>query len=133
MIEFDVLRLRDGAPGLPPDRRTPLVVAHDWRDAAARPVLTLAEALDAFTRPPLDRVEIDCDLKLAGREEELVHALAERGLVERSMVSTMYVESLARDRARSSRDSASAGPTRWSPVPGTGGRSPARWSWPRWS
>ncbi len=96
MIEFDVLRLRDGAPGLPPDRRTPLVVAHDWRDAATRPVLTLADALDAFTRPPLDRVEIDCDLKLAGREDELVRALQERGLVERSMVSTMYVKSLAR-------------------------------------
>jgi glycerophosphoryl diester phosphodiesterase len=86
MIEFDVLRLRDGAPGLPPDRRTPLVVAHDWHDAASRPILTLGEALDAFTRPPLDRVEIDCDLKLAGREDELVRALQERDLVGRAMV-----------------------------------------------
>ncbi|MFN8113122.1 MAG: glycerophosphodiester phosphodiesterase [Solirubrobacterales bacterium] len=96
MIEFDVLRLRDGAPGLPPERRTPLVVAHDWHDAASRPTITLGEALDAFTRPPLDRVEIDCDLKLRGREDELVRALQERDLVDRAMVSTMYVESLLR-------------------------------------
>jgi len=95
MIEFDVLRLRDGAPGLPPDRRSPLVIAHDWHDAASRPLLTLDEALEAFTKPPLDTVEIDCDLKLRGREAELVDALRNHGLVERAMVSTMYVESLA--------------------------------------
>jgi len=96
MIEFDVLRLRDGAPGLPAERRSPLVVAHDWRDAETRPRLELADALDAFTRPPLDRVEIDLDLKLLGREDELVRALQERELLDRAMVSTMYVESLAR-------------------------------------
>jgi glycerophosphoryl diester phosphodiesterase len=75
MIEFDVLRLRDGAPELPATDRSPLVVAHDWDDAAARPRLTLDQVLDAFTRPPLDRVEIDCDLKLPGREAELVDGL----------------------------------------------------------
>ncbi len=99
MIEFDVLRMPDGAPGLPPDRRSPLVVAHDWSDAESRPRLTLADALDAFTEPPLDRVEIDCDLKLVGREAELVEALQERGLIERAMVSTMYTQSLAEIRA----------------------------------
>ena len=67
MIEFDVLRPHDGNPGLPAEGRSPLV-----------------------------RVEIDCDLKLPGREDELVRALRERELVERAMVSTMYVESLAR-------------------------------------
>ena len=36
MIEFDVLRLRDGAPELPAADRSPLVVAHDWDDAAVR-------------------------------------------------------------------------------------------------
>ena len=96
MIEFDVLRPHDGNPGLPAEGRSPLVVAHDHDDAASRPQLTLDAALDAFTRPPLDRVEIDCDLKLPGREDELVRALRERELVERAMVSTMYVESLAR-------------------------------------
>lgn len=95
MVEFDVLNLRDGAAS-PVSDRSPLVVAHDREDAASRPRLTLAEALDAFTGPPLDTVEIDCDLKLPGREEELVGALRERELVPRAMVSTMYVRSLAR-------------------------------------
>ncbi len=85
VIELDVLRLAGGEP---------LVVAHDAHDAAARPRLTLAEALDAFGEPPLERVELNCDLKLPGGEAELVAALGERGLIERAMVSTMYVESL---------------------------------------
>ena len=46
--------------------------------------------------PPLDRVEIDLDIKLPGREEELVEALRERGLVERSMISTMEMHTLKR-------------------------------------
>ena len=90
IVEFDVLRLRQ------PD--SPLVVAHDWHDAARRDPLTLAECLDAFTRPPLDAVEIDLDIKLPGREEELVAALRERELLERAMVSTMELASLARIR-----------------------------------
>jgi len=94
MIELDVLWLRDGHTKLPAAERSPLVIAHDWRDAEARPRLTLAEALDAFTRPPLDRVEIDCDLKLRGRETELHDALRERDLLGRAMVSTMEVPSL---------------------------------------
>jgi glycerophosphoryl diester phosphodiesterase len=95
MIELDVLRLRDGHPDRDPDERSPLVVAHDWEDAGSREPLTLEQALDAFTRPPLDGVEIDLDLKLTGREDELVDAVREHGLLERAMVSTMYVESLA--------------------------------------
>jgi glycerophosphoryl diester phosphodiesterase len=73
----------------------PLLNAHDWGDARRRDPLTLAEALDAFTRPPLDVVEIDLDLKLAGREDELLAALRERGLIARAMVSTMYLDSLS--------------------------------------
>lgn len=95
-IEFDVLWLADGKPSRPASERSPLVVAHDWEDAAAREPITLAEALDAFTRPPLDRVEFDVDIKLVGREEEIVAAIRERGLLDRAMVSTMYVESLAK-------------------------------------
>lgn len=93
-VEFDVLWCRDGDPGLPAAERSPLVVAHDWHDAAARPTLTLADALDAFASPPLDRVEIDLDIKLVGREDEIVEALRSRGLVERAMVSTMNTETL---------------------------------------
>jgi glycerophosphoryl diester phosphodiesterase len=88
MIELDVLRAKEGR----------LIVAHDYHDAMVRKPMDLAEALDLFLEPPLDEVEIDCDLKLTGREAELAGALAGRGLVERAMVSTMEVESLIKLR-----------------------------------
>ncbi len=93
-----MLWTRDGHPRLPTSERSPLVVAHDWHDAERRRPLTLAEGLDAFTRPPLDRVEIDLDIKLAGREEEIVAALRERELVGRAMISTMELTTLHRVR-----------------------------------
>jgi len=95
-IELDVLWLRDGH--LPLEERAPLVVAHDWADAERRAPLALTEALDAFLEPPLDRVEVDLDIKLPGREEEIVTALRERDLLGRAMVSTMEMYSLARIR-----------------------------------
>ncbi|HEY7267039.1 MAG TPA: glycerophosphodiester phosphodiesterase [Solirubrobacterales bacterium] len=88
MIELDVLRAKEGK----------LIVAHDPHDALRRRPMDLTEALDLFLEPPLDRVEIDCDLKLAGREAELAGALSGRGLVQRAMVSTMEVESLLKLR-----------------------------------
>ncbi len=103
MIELDVLRpraeFRDGdwrraAAGPVGDGAPPLLVAHDWGDAARRDPHTLEEALDAFTQPPLDRVRIDCDLKIAGREDEVLAALSRRGLLERASISTMEVSSL---------------------------------------
>jgi glycerophosphoryl diester phosphodiesterase len=93
-IELDVLWLQDAH--LPLEERAPLVVAHDWGDAARRTPLSLTEALDAFLGPPLDRVEIDLDIKLPGREEELVEALRERDLLGRAMVSTMELYSLGK-------------------------------------
>jgi glycerophosphoryl diester phosphodiesterase len=93
-IEFDVLWLPDSH--LPIEERAPLVVAHDWHDAERRTPLALTEALDAFLEPPLDKVEIDLDIKLSGREEEIVEALRERDLVGRAMVSTMELYSLGR-------------------------------------
>jgi glycerophosphoryl diester phosphodiesterase len=98
VIELDVLWTEDGHPRLPAAERTPLVVAHDWHDAARREPLTLDDALDAFRAPPLDGVEIDLDVKLPGREEEIVEALRERDLLGRAMVSTMELSSLARFR-----------------------------------
>ena len=95
-IELDVLWTRDGHPRLDPAERTPLIVAHDWHDAARREPLTLAQALDVFLEAPLDGVEIDLDIKLPGREEEIVAAVRERGLLERAMVSTMELSTLAR-------------------------------------
>jgi glycerophosphoryl diester phosphodiesterase len=98
VVEIDVLWTREGHPRIAAAERTPLVVAHDWHDAAGRTPLTLAEALDAFLEPPLDAVEIDLDIKLPGREEEVVAAVRERGLLERAMVSTMELATLARIR-----------------------------------
>ena len=95
-IELDLLWTSDGHPRLDATERTPLVVAHDWHDAGRREPLTLEEALDAFLEPPLDGVEIDLDIKLPGREEEVVAAVRDRGLLERAMVSTMELSTLAR-------------------------------------
>ena len=105
VIEFDVLRPRADfadaadwrrAPAGPvPEATAPLLVAHDWGDAARREPLTLSEVLDAFTEPPLDRVEIDLDLKIAGREDEVVAAIRDRGLDDRAMASTMELAGLA--------------------------------------
>jgi glycerophosphoryl diester phosphodiesterase len=93
-IEMDVLWLPDSH--LPLEQRAPLVIAHDWEDAERRTPLRLTEALDAFLEPPLDGVEIDLDIKLPGREEEVVEALQERGLVERAMISTTEMHTLRR-------------------------------------
>ena len=93
-IEFDVIWLRDA--DLPVEQRAPLMVAHDWEAQAAHPPLPLTEALDAFLEPPLDKVEIDLDIKLPGREEEFVDALRERDLIDRSMISTMEMHTLKR-------------------------------------
>jgi glycerophosphoryl diester phosphodiesterase len=93
-IEMDVLWLPDSH--LPLEQRAPLVIAHDWADAERRTPLKLTEALDAFLEPPLDGIEIDLDIKLPGREEEVVAALRERDLVGRAMISTMEMHTLRR-------------------------------------
>ena len=104
MIELDVLRpraeFRDGADwrraaaGPVGDGAPPLLVAHDWGDAARRDPMLLEEAMDAFTRAPLAHVAIDCDLKIAGREDEVIGALRERGLLGRAQISTMEISSI---------------------------------------
>ena len=88
MIEFDVLRLRDGR----------LVLAHDYEDAAKRrgSLLTLEEGLDHFAGETYADIELDVDLKLPGYEREVVDGLNSRGLAERSLISSHYLESLGR-------------------------------------
>jgi glycerophosphoryl diester phosphodiesterase len=86
MIEFDVLRLRDGR----------LVLAHDYADAAKREPPTLEEGLDLFAGEAYAGVELDVDLKLPGYEREVVEALRARGLAERALVSSTYLESMDR-------------------------------------
>ena len=104
VIELDLLRPRGDFEAADDWRRAaagparssgPLLVAHDWADAARRDPLTLSQVLDAFCRPPLEQVRFDLDLKIAGREDEVVAALDQRDLLGRAMVSTMELASLA--------------------------------------
>jgi glycerophosphoryl diester phosphodiesterase len=84
MIEFDVLRLRDGR----------LVLAHDLEDASRPDALTLDEGLDHFAGEAYAEVELDVDLKQPGFEREVVDGLSARGLSDRALISTHYIESL---------------------------------------
>jgi glycerophosphoryl diester phosphodiesterase len=84
MIEFDVLRLRDGR----------LVLAHDYDDAARREPLTLDEGLDHFAGAAYADVELDVDMKLPGYEREVVEGLAARRLTGRALISSHYLQSL---------------------------------------
>jgi glycerophosphoryl diester phosphodiesterase len=86
MIEFDVLRTRDGR----------VVLAHDFEDAARRAPLSLDEGLDLLASDAFAGVELDADLKLPGYEREVVEGLRARGLLGRTLVSSMYRSSLAR-------------------------------------
>ena len=88
MIEFDILRLRDGR----------LVLAHDYEDAAKRDPLTLDQGLDLFAGEAYAGVELDVDLKIPGYEREVVEGLRARSLSERSLISTQYLESIDRLR-----------------------------------
>jgi glycerophosphoryl diester phosphodiesterase len=88
MVELDVLRAKEGR----------LIVAHDYEDAIRRRPMDLTECLDLFTASPLDKVEIDCDLKLPGREAELAGAIEGHGLLDRAMVSTQEIDSLLKLR-----------------------------------
>ena len=90
MIEFDVL---------PEDVRDPrgsrLVLAHDYtHDLAGAP--TLEEGLDHLAGDAFAGIDLDVDLKLPGYEDRVVQALRDRGLVDRALVSTMYVETVDR-------------------------------------
>ena len=84
VIEFDVLRLRDGR----------IVLAHDLEDAASREPIGLEEGLDVLASGAYAGVELDVDLKWMGYEREVVHGLAARGLLERSLVSSMFTQSI---------------------------------------
>jgi glycerophosphoryl diester phosphodiesterase len=90
MIEFDVLPSPDG---------TRLVLAHDYADAGRRVPHTLDEGLDHLGGERFAGVELDVDLKLPGYELQVLDALRERALLERSLISSQYRSSLAALRA----------------------------------
>ncbi len=89
MIEFDVLRLRDGR----------LALAHDLEEVARREPVGLEEGLDHFAEEAYAGVELVVDLKGPGYEREIVEALAARDLQSRAVVTTQYPETLDRVRA----------------------------------
>jgi glycerophosphoryl diester phosphodiesterase len=90
MIEFDVL---------PRDRRDPagseLVLCHDYEHLAKGPVPTLEEGLDHLLGETFGEVALDVDLKLPGYERRVLDALRERNLLDRSLISSHHLESLA--------------------------------------
>jgi glycerophosphoryl diester phosphodiesterase len=90
MIEFDVLPERGGER---------LLLAHDYEDAGSRAPHTFEEGLDYLAARPFDGIELDLDLKLPGYELRVLHALRERGMLERSLISTQFWSSLDAIRA----------------------------------
>ncbi len=90
MIELDVLPTRpDGL----------LILAHDYEDAAERQPLTIEEGFAHLRSERYAAIEFIVDLKLPGYEERVVDALNAAGLRDRALVSSTYMESLARLRA----------------------------------
>jgi glycerophosphoryl diester phosphodiesterase len=92
MIEFDIIRhpYEDRQNGL-------LVLAHDPHDAAEREgktLLTLEQGLDLLASPEFSQIGLDVDMKHRGYELQLIDALRERGLLERTMITTMEYESI---------------------------------------
>jgi glycerophosphoryl diester phosphodiesterase len=86
MIEFDVLPERGS------DR---LVLAHDYADAAKRHPHTLEEGLAHLAGERFRRVELDVDLKLPGYELAVVDALRQFDMLDRTLISSQYRQSLA--------------------------------------
>jgi glycerophosphoryl diester phosphodiesterase len=91
MIEFDVLSEQSDGTG-------ELYLAHDYEHLRATGTPTLAEGLDHLGGRDFDGVLLDVDLKLEGYEVRTIEAVRAAGLVERSLFSTMYSDSLARIR-----------------------------------
>jgi glycerophosphoryl diester phosphodiesterase len=72
------------------------VLAHDYEDAARRTPPTLEEGLDHFAEDAYADVELDVDLKGPGYEREVVEGIVERGLADRVLISSQYLESIER-------------------------------------
>jgi glycerophosphoryl diester phosphodiesterase len=92
MIEFDILPEFQERPG---DGR--LVLAHDY-SAGIDAAVELDAGLAHLAGERFARIRFDVDLKLPGYEDRVVEALRAHGLVERALVSTMYMRSLVRLR-----------------------------------
>lgn len=92
MIEFDIMRhpYEDRENGK-------LVIAHDPDDAAAREgsnLLTMEQALDLLGSTQFSGIDLDIDMKHRGFEMQVIDALESRDLMDRTMITTMHLESL---------------------------------------
>ncbi|HEY5196947.1 MAG TPA: glycerophosphodiester phosphodiesterase [Solirubrobacteraceae bacterium] len=88
MIEFDVLSERTDGSG-------ELYLAHDYDHLRATGTPTLADGLDHLGGPDFAGVLLDVDLKLEGYELRTIDAVRAAGLLDRSLFSTTYPDSLA--------------------------------------
>jgi len=91
MLEFDVLPAEVDGTG-------ELYLSHDYSDLRSRQALTLEEGLAHLAGDAYAGVELDVDLKLPGYEERVLEALSARDLLDRTLISSMYPESLERLR-----------------------------------
>lgn len=92
MIEFDIMRhpYEDRAAGK-------LVIAHDPHDAEEREhtsLLTMEQGLDLLASNQFESIGLDVDMKHRGFEMQVIDALRERDLLDRTMITTMHLESL---------------------------------------
>ncbi len=92
MIELDVLSERTDGSGR-------LLVAHDYEDMRSRTPLSFDDALDHLAGAAFAGLEFDVDVKIPGYELRVVQALRDRGLIERTLVSGMFTDSLDEIRA----------------------------------
>ena len=92
MIELDVLSEHTDGSGR-------LLVAHDYEDMHERAPLSFEEALDHLAGERFTALEFDVDVKIPGYELRVLEALRERGLIERTIISGMFPDSLDRIRA----------------------------------
>ena len=92
MIEFDVLSERRDGGGR-------LLLAHDYEAIRDGSSLTLEQGLAHLAGEEFAGVQLDVDVKIPGYGPRVVAALREAGLIERSLVSSMFPEDLDAMRA----------------------------------
>jgi glycerophosphoryl diester phosphodiesterase len=91
MIEFDILPEFQDRPD-----EGRLLLAHDYDHVTG--AVELDDGLAHLASTPFADVRLDVDLKLPGYEDRVVDALRAHGLIERTLVSTMFMRSLVRLR-----------------------------------
>jgi glycerophosphoryl diester phosphodiesterase len=98
MIELDVLPARRPSAERAGREDGPLVLAHDYEDAAERDPLTIEEGFSHLASERFADIEFIVDLKLPGYETRVIDALRAASLRDRAIVSSTYKESLLRLR-----------------------------------